>query len=497
MTSDLLLGIDLGTSNTAAFVVGADFPKPRALVCGKNSDIIMPSVVSFKNRKIPLVGAAARDMMLTDPLTTVYGWKRFLGLRASSEYVYRYRDRLPYRMEEDADQKLGAVINGEVISFEHVASLVLKEIRLRASGAISRDMRDCVISIPAHFGKTQRESIQNAAIEAGLNVLQLINEPTAAAVTFGMNRGLEARILIYDLGGGTFDVTLMEVCNDVFEVKATAGEAFLGGIDFDQKIVGFLQDKCMAEYKIDPLQDPVIAQRVYRAAENAKCLLSEGRSVKVRIPMIGFDRIGQSVHLETLFTRPDLERLTAPLVEQTLGLVDKILGDAKLEKSDIDFVVMVGGQSKMPLVVERVQSYFQKPPYRHLDPDTCVAHGAALLARNLGLVSGAVLLDVLSVPIGIVKDGKQEILFTQNTSLPAKTRISLGDEPYAEPVSIGFWQGTDVTSSDRQFLGTAKLPPFLFESGIGFGLDIKVLPDLSIEVSFSSTAHKNVFLNLE
>jgi molecular chaperone DnaK len=482
-----VLGIDLGTTNTSAVVFCPDRPGPISILHGRNVPV-MPTVVSLKNPQLPLVGWLAKDMMLTDPLTTIHGWKRFIGRPERSEYVSRYRDRFPFRIQANASGDLGAVVAGRVIPFIEIAALVLDQVRLQTAAAIRHEIRDCVIGVPAHFAAAQRDAIKDAARQAGLNVLRLVNEPTAAALAFGAERRLDSRVLIYDLGGGTFDATILELVDNIFDVKSTRGDGFLGGIDFDRAVMKRLADHCFQQHSINITEEPVVAQRILNAAENAKCALSSEPAVRVHVPMIGHDRRGKKVDLDYRLTREELEHLTAPLVERTIGIIDEMMTATGYRKNDIDNVILVGGQTRMPLVRKRIAEVFGRGPLAHLDPDTCVAHGAALVARSCGDLSGAVLLDVLSVPIGIVfPGGTTRFVFEANRSLPAQARVPIEVPPLERGLIVGLWQGPDITSAERQVLGVLKIPQNLFQVGTNFALDLTLSEDLRLRATFQSS----------
>lgn len=490
MTNDWVLGIDLGTTNTAAVAFGPGRPGPLSILHGRQQPVL-PSVVSFKNPELPLVGWLAKDMLLTDPLTTIHGWKRFLGRRERSEYVNRYRSRFPYRIHEDPNQQLGAVVHGRVIPFLDMARLVLDQVRRQAAAALRADVRRAVVSVPAHFTQAQRDAIRRAAEGAQLEVSRVVNEPTAAAIAFAMNHRLESRALVFDLGGGTFDATVLELTDNIFDVKASSGDSFLGGIDFDRAIMDRLIEHCRDRHQVDPTEEPVVAQRLLGAAESAKCSLSTEQEVRIHVPMVGHDRKGRSFDLDYTLSRDELERLTAPLVERCIGIVEQAIASAGLRTADLEHVVVIGGQSRMPLVRRRIQETLGRPPLTHLDPDTCVAHGAALVARGESDLAGAVLLDVLSVPIGIVfPGGETRFVFKTNDALPARRRVPLPTPNLGSGLSMGLWQGIDITSSERQVLGILNVPPRYFMSGTDFALELELDENLNLRASFSSTVER-------
>ncbi len=456
-----VLGIDLGTSNTAGVAIGPDGRVISVIRGERQRGPILPSIVSYKNMQHPVVGWTARDMILTDPLTTVFGWKRFIGRSERNEFVSRHRVRFPFRMGTDSRGEIGAVIGDLTVSFVDVAADILGEVRARAHAITQRDIKRCVISVPAHFSTGQRRSIHEAARRAGLEVLRLVNEPTVAALSFGVGRSMNHRVLIYDFGGGSFDATLVEITDDVFDARATSGDNFLGGIDLDRAVMEKLVQVAEQKHRIDVREEPVVAQRFLNAAESAKIALSAEPKTRIHVPMIGFDRRGKEVDLEYELTRDELERLTAPLIEKTIGIVEDMLSGAGFDKSNLDLVILVGGQSHMPLVGQRIAAALGHTPYLHPGGDAAVATGAALVAKSVGDLASPVLLDTLSVGIGIMMPGGLTgWVFERGQQLPSRARIPirLGS---TQNMVVGFWEATHLTSPDREMLAVARMPTHL------------------------------------
>lgn len=491
-----VLGIDLGTTNTAAVAFGEDEPYPVSILHGRDH-AVLPSVVSLKSPQAPLVGWLARDMTLTDPKTTIHGWKRFIGRSERSDYVSRHRHRFPFQLGSAPGGELGVVVKGQVFRLVDIAALILDQVRLQASAALQTDVRQCVITVPAHFMNRQRVAVLEAAAKARLEVLGLVNEPTAAALAFGMDQNLHTRVLVVDLGGGTFDATILELTDNIFEVCATQGHGFLGGADFDHAIADRLLEVCWSTHRIEPNGDPVVKQRILNAAEAAKMALSQTERHRLRVPMVGSNRDGRIVDLEYTMKRRELEDLVAPLVERCIGIVEEMMSTAGLTAKDIDYVITVGGQTQMPLIRRRIRDVLGMEPLTHLDPETAIAHGAALVARSEGDLAGAVLLDVLSVPIGIIfPGGGTRWLFESHTRLPATRRIDLQAPRDGRPLSVGVWQGPDVASTERQVLGVVHIPNELFGSGNRFALECVLKDDMQMNVRFISNTRK-VALNIE
>jgi molecular chaperone DnaK len=477
--SKWVLGIDLGTTNTAAVALARGSREPVSILHGRDR-LAMPSVVSLENPNLPLVGWLAKDMLLTDPDTTISGWKRFIGRSERSEFVQRHRHRFPFRIHPDPNGALGAVIGERVYCFEHIAALVLDQVRLQATAALDEHVRDAVIAVPAHFTAAQRHAVLEAGRRARLNVLRLVNEPTAAAIAFGIEQRLDSHLLVFDLGGGTFDATLLELVDNIFDVKATRGEGFLGGIDFDRAIMNRCLDLLEHRHGIDLSEEPVVAQRVLNAAEAAKIRLSSSEVTRIRVPAIGTDRRGQWFDLDYELSRRELEARTAPLVEKAIGIVEEMMAGQR-----VDHILAVGGQSRMPMVLRRIAESLGHTPLSHLNADTCVAHGAALVARAEGRFDSAVLLDVLAVPIGVVfPGGHTEFVFEAGCNLPATTTLDLEPPTRTRDLAVGVWQGPSLTSSERHVLGVIHMGPHLFERRSPCQLEIRLSEDLRLDAQF-------------
>ena len=489
--SKWVLGIDLGTTNTAAVALARGSDESVSILHGRDR-LVMPSVMSFKNPNLPLVGWSAKDMLLTDPLTTIYGWKRFVGRSERSEYVQRHRHRFPFRIHADPNGTLGAVVEHRVIAFEHIAALVLDQVRLQATAALHEDVRDAVISVPAHFTAAQRHAILEAGRRARLNVLRLVNEPTAAALAFGIDQHLDTHVLVFDLGGGTFDATLLELVDNIFDVRATRGEGFLGGIDFDRAIMKRCLDLIEHRYKVDLSEEPVVSQRILNAAESAKIHLSSVEETRIHVPTLGTNRQGQWFDLDYTLTRREFEALTAPLVERTVGIVEEMMAGHPL-----DHVIATGGQSRMPLVLRRIGESLGLQPMTHLNPDTCVAQGAALVAKSEDRFDGAVLLDVLSVPIGVVfPGGRTEMVFDAGCSLPARITLPVERPTRTPDLAVGVWQGPSLTSSERHVLGILQMSSHLFEGSAPCSIELSLSEDLRVDAKFVSGSRREA-LRLE
>lgn len=477
-----VLGIDLGTTNTSAVAFPPGAEKAVSILHGRNQ-AVMPSVVALAHPQTPLVGWLAKDMLLTHPETTISGWKRFIGRSERSEFVSRFKDRMSYRIYADPYGNLGAVVDGRVVTFVEIAALVLEQVRLQTSAALRTPVEDAVIAVPAHFGNAQRTAILEAGQRAGLKVLRLVNEPTAAALAFGIGHQLNCRVLVFDLGGGTFDATLLEISDNIFDVRATRGEGFLGGIDFDRALRDRLVSFMKARHRVDLRASPIVVQRVMTAAETAKVALSEQTEVDIHVPAVAQRSNQTLIDLDYHLTRAELEELTAPFVEACMGLVEAMLVDAGVPIEEVGYVAAVGGQSRMPLVQARLSQLIGKRPLKQLNSNTSVAYGAALVARGETDLAGPVLIDVLSVPIGLVlPGGKTEWLFPSDTTLPSETELAIEAPISGREMVFGLWQGPDITSAERQVLGVLRVPPQAFSGPGPFRLCFKLHMNLSIEV---------------
>lgn len=452
-----VIGIDLGTSNTCAGHTDGRIPRMIPTERGHN---VLASVVAFVGGKT-LLGQPARDQLLINPAETIYGSKRLLGRAYSTPQVSRLKRHFAYNIVEGNDGNAAVLVDGRVRNLTEVSAMLLAQIARYAEAHLKSPIDGAVISVPAYYPNRQREAVRKAAENAGLDVWRLVNEPTAAALAYGVGRGLDQKVLVFDLGGGTFDVSILEIQGGTFHVLATGGDGFLGGVDFDISLTESLLQSFESAEGVPIREDPVVVQRVMAAAEAAKCDLSLLRHTDVRLPFVT-ERRGKPLDLQVHVSREELEGLTSTLLDRCLSLVDQVLGMAGLEPKDIDEVLLAGGQTRMPAIQQRLEKHFGFPPRRGVHPDEVVAQGASLLARSLGTSDVLRLLDVLSVPIGYAKstDGGERVLaeiIGQNEMLPVDAEVSLPTTAEGQQsMEIDLYQGTPgepVAKAD--YLGTA------------------------------------------
>jgi molecular chaperone DnaK len=375
-----VVGIDLGTTNT---VVGAMRNGVASALPDEAGRTLIPSVVSFHPNGTVLVGRSARERRTIDPKSTVYSVKRLIGRSWDTEEVRRARSRLPFDMREGPGQAALIAVRGETYTLPEISAFVLRKARSVAEGALETDVERAVITVPANFNDLQRAATKVAARVAGLEVLRILNEPTAAALAYGYGKGTSERLAVYDFGGGTFDVTLLDLSNNVFEVLATAGNTFLGGDDIDVAIAERMCDEALRQHRYDPRSDPILFDRFRFAAEDIKHRLSEDDSATVVLREVTHGAGGKALDLHFTLTRGELEQLAAPIVDQTFDVCRDALGVARLTVGDLDQVLLVGGSTRIPLVKRRVEEFFRRAGESHLSPDEVVAMGAAIQASAL------------------------------------------------------------------------------------------------------------------
>ncbi len=452
-----VIGVDLGTTYSCIAYLEGNTPKVIPNLEGQS---VTPSVVSFTTSGEKLVGNLALRQAITNPEKTIFAIKRFMGKKYDSEGIRGIISKIPYKLTEASNGDIMVSVDSKIISPQEISSMILSYLKRCAEDYLGEDVTDCIITVPAHFDDHQRQATKDAAHIAGLNVLRVLNEPTSASIAYGFDIKHEATIAVYDMGGGTYDITLMEINEGIFNVLATNGSSVLGGEDFDRRILEWLIDDFKRENDIDLSEDKFALQRIKEAAEKAKRELSFTLQSEIHLPFISSDK-AVSKHIRRTLTRAKLEELTHDLVDKTFPPIEEALEDCRLEQADIDEIILVGGQTRMPLIKKKIIEFFGKEPVHNINPDEIVAIGAAIQS---GILKGVtkelvVLLDVTPISLGIETENDTFVkLIEKNTTIPSKRTMAFTTvEDDQRRVKIHVLQGESEVASQNKSLAKFDL----------------------------------------
>ena len=451
-----VIGIDLGTTNSCVAVMDG---KAAKVIENAEGTRTTPSMIAFADDGERLVGQSAKRQAVTNPEKTIFAVKRLIGRRADDSAMKEFADLVPFEVKPAKNGDAWISVDGEDYSPSQMSSFILRKLKEDAEAYLGESVDQAVITVPAYFNDAQRQATKDAGKIAGLEVLRIINEPTAAALAYGLDKKESGIIAVFDLGGGTFDVSVLEVGDGVFEVKSTNGDTFLGGEDFDQQIIDYLADQFKTEQGIDLRSDKMALQRLKEAAEKAKIELSSATQTEVNLPFITADQSGPK-HLNVKLSRSKLEQLVENLVQRSLEPCKKALKDAGVSASEIDEVILVGGMTRMPKIIETVEKFFGKEPHRGVNPDEVVASGAAIQAGVLtGDVKDVLLLDVTPLSLGIeTLGGVFTRLIDRNTTIPTKkSQVFSTAEDNQSAVTISVYQGEREMAAHNKMLGQFNL----------------------------------------
>lgn len=446
-----IIGIDLGTTFSCVSTIVNNRP---VIIPSRQGYRTVPSIVAINEKGKLLIGHPAREQLLINPKNTVYGAKRLIGRKYRSRIVQEIKRRFAYEILEGNNENCIVSIANTKFTLEEISSFILKEMKEIAEAFFAEEIERAVITVPAYYNESQRQAVKEAGRLAGLEVERILNEPTAAAIAFGFFKGMKKRIMVYDLGGGTFDVSIMDIHDNVFEVLSTGGDTFLGGVDFDNRIVTYIIEEFKKQYNKDLSQDQVVMQRLLFAAENAKIEVSSAFEKEIYIPFVSLIN-GKAVDIRQVLTRQKVEELTSDLVDRTIIVCEEVLSSKNIDIKSIDEILLVGGQSRMPLVKKKIVEYLNKEPHKGVHPDEAVAIGAALLADSILRNENILLIDVLPMSVGISLDNKKYLkVIPRNSQLPTDRSVTLLNTiDFAPELKLTIYQGESPFLEANEMVG--------------------------------------------